>query len=305
MRRFLITGGAGSFGTAFAKKFGDDYDLCCYSRDPLKHDALKRIVPSVDAFVGSVTNRRRFAEILGYWRPDAVIHAAALKHVIAGEDNPLEYLMVNTIGSRVVAHCCGMAGVERVLLISTDKAVEPVNVYGLTKALAEAIWKEMARRYPHTKFIIIRLGNVLDARGSVLRRWIAAKKANKPLVARVPAPTRFVLSLDMAVNFAMEALKTGRSGDVLVPADLKAVDILDMAYAISSHVITVPLYPAEKQHEVLASWREGRERVGPFYRVFPDPESKNETPYSSRYAPLMDPRSVAFEMFRHLWEDEK
>jgi len=305
MRRFLVTGGAGSFGTTLALKLGNDAEIFCYSRDPLKHASLMQIAPSVKCFIGSICDHARFLEVLNRTRPDIVIHAAALKHVLAGQRNPGQYVQVNVIGTEIVAISCVQAGVKKALLLSTDKAVEPINVYGLTKALAESVWKQCARQSPSTEFIVIRLGNVLDARGSVLRTWITAKMRGDPIVLRKPprgTATRFVLSLSEAVQFALLALEYGKSGDILAPKGLPAVDITALAHVFSDKPVQEPLAPGEKQHEVLISRWEAWEEVEPFFFRVTGRSHKVLRPYSSKFAPKLNVRELVYQKFKHVWE---
>lgn len=300
MRSFLITGGAGSFGLAFAEVKHAEAEIHVYSRDPLKHDRITRKFPDVICHVGSVTDPIRLRDVISRIRPRTVIHAAALKHLGFGETNPGEYVRVNTLGSENVARICAELGVEEAILISTDKAVEPVNVYGLSKALAERIWQDAAQRYPNTKFITIRFGNVMDARGSVLRAWIEAREAGKPITVRVPPPTRFVLSTGQVVRFTLLALNHGRSGDVLVPMGLTSINIYDLAKVFCDEPREVPLLPGEKQHEMLISAWEDREVVDPcFFRVLGRTHTPLE-PYSSEKAPKEDPWAFVYTKFRFL-----
>lgn len=307
MRRFLVTGGAGSFGSAFASRMRDA-EVFCYSRDPLKHDAVSRTAgPRFFPIVGSVLDFNRLLDTMIEVRPDVVIHAAALKHLVAGEFNPRPYIETNAIGTHNVAMACRRAGVKVAILISTDKAVEPVNVYGLTKALAERVWSHESLQ-DETAFLTIRLGNVLDARGSVLRVWIEESKKGEPLTVRSPAPTRFVLSLSEVVDRVIELADIGEAGmeksGIFVPCDLPAVNIEDMARAISQKIVHAPLAPGEKQHEVLISAWETRRTAyqGKFYRVMGRTHIPME-PYSSETARFLDAREVVFERFKYLWKE--
>jgi len=305
MRRFLITGGAGSFGIAFAE-LSFDSEIFVYSRDPLKHSALAERFPRIEFIVGNICNRHAFKMAIKRVRPDVVIHAAALKHLGAGERDPQPYLRVNALGSFIVAETCLELEVPQAILISSDKAVDPVNFYGLSKAMAEHAWRWAQGQTSKSVFTVLRLGNVLDSRGSVLRVWLRRKKKGLPLRVSLGRfgthPTRFVLSLREDAKM-VKSLAENPIGGVLVPSGLKAVDILDLAQAISPNIEPMSLRSGEKLHESLVSVFEEVIEIRDGFSLVNKSSSPNRKVYSSETAEKMSGEEV-LEKFRHVLEEE-
>jgi len=253
----LVTGGTGSLGTALVPALvAEGHFVTVLSRDPHKQNALRKIAPEANFVLGDVCNARLVDDLVATGMFDAVIHAAALKHVDAGEVNVDEYTRVNVLGSQTVVNACKRFYVPNAILISSDKAVDPINLYGKTKAIAEDVFVSAG-------FNALRYGNVVSSRGSFLNVWEDAAKRGDKITVRTPNPTRFFLKLSGAVDLVIEAMNgldetTISNGSVLVPRALEAFSIYDAAdlFFDSEDINGVPLLPGEKQNEVLVSTHE-------------------------------------------------
>ncbi len=263
--RILVTGGTGSFGQALIRRLlekplGYPQQLVVFSRDELKQHDM-RVDGLVDDelryFLGDVRDvdrlRRAFNGV------DIVVHAAALKQVESCEFNPLEAKKTNIDGTQNVIDAALDCGVRRVLMIGTDKAVDPVNLYGKTKAVAEHLMID-ANAYSGqdgTAFSCTRYGNVITSRGAVLPRFQAQAAKGELLTVTDHSMTRFVLTLNQGVEFVIKCLGAMRGGEVFVPK-LPAVDIETITKAVmypAKLVLTTVIgrRPGEKQHEALIS----------------------------------------------------
>lgn len=278
MRRFLLIGATGSFGEAFLRSLEREAAVVGVGRDVVRLDRLRALHPHFHPIVADVREPESLRALRRFYPFDALIHAAALKVVGLGEESPLSYLYTNAIGTYLVQEILG--DIPARLFLSTDKAVEPVNAYGLSKAWAERIWRGQ----------VIRLGNVLDARGGVLSKWLRGGEIRLCL----PAPTRFVFYTDQVASLALRALM--EPPGVYIPRDLAAVDLGEVAAALHRPITRYPLPPFEKQHEVLASAREAREEVGPFLRLTPSHEP--HPPLRSDLARRLSPEEVIREVSR-------
>ncbi len=284
MRSILITGGTGSFGRrAVEHLLGQDlYDrIIIYSRDELKQHEMRQsgledatTCPGsrLRYFIGDVRDRQRLTRAMR--GVSHVIHAAALKQVPTCEYNPLEALKTNVDGTANVIEAALDAGVGRVIMVGTDKAVDPINVYGRSKALAESLIVD-ANRYggETTKFSATRYGNVLGSRGSVLELFRAQHAARLPLTVTDPGMTRFVLTLDAGVRFVLDRLAGMTGGEVFVPK-LPAVLVDTIASAVTwprePVLVTVGIRPGEKRHELLVSEHEQVDDCGEFFTLTDD-----------------------------------
>ncbi len=262
MSSLLITGGSGSFGHAFVRHMLASPDcperLCVLSRDEFKHHEMRQEFPDprLRFFLGDVRDVDRLT--LAFRGVDTVIHAAALKQVPAGEYNPSEFIHTNVIGSRNVLEAAHRSYVQRVLLLSTDKACSPVTLYGATKLCAERIFAA-ANSYAGPISACTRYGNVLDSRGSVIPAWRQAVSEGKPLLVTDPEATRFHMTQAEAVQLVLLALREMRGGEVYIPK-LRSYRLGDLAEAVApGHPReVVGLRPAEKLHEMLVSRDEMR-----------------------------------------------
>ncbi len=259
-RSVLITGGTGSFGRALIKYVSSlppcelPKRIIVFSRDELKQHLLQeqfRDVSQMRYRIGDVRDYQRLLEAMD--GVDIVVHAAALKHVPACELNPFEAKATNIDGTVNVVRAAIARGVEKLVFLSTDKAVQPENFYGATKALAEKIVVGSNIMSGRTmRCSVVRYGNVFGSRGSVLPRFLRLAEEGKPLQITHPQMTRFVLMLDQAVGLVCDALRHMLGGEIFVPF-LKSVSLIELADMISPNRETVGVRPGEKMHEILAT----------------------------------------------------
>lgn len=270
MDSILVTGGAGSWGKVFARRVLDgalDVNrLVVYSRDEWKHSEMAEEFahdPRLRFFIGDVRDPERLR--LAMRGVDFVVHAAALKQVPAAEYNPMEVVKTNILGAQNVVTAAMDAGVRRVVALSTDKAVNPVNLYGATKLAAEKVFiasNNLVGSLP-TRFCVVRYGNVLGSRGSVIP-YFAKLLANGPCELPVTHPemTRFWMTLDEAASLVLRALNTARGGEIFVPK-LPSARIVDIAKALDpdAGLRFVGIRPGEKVHETLIPAEDARHTV--------------------------------------------
>jgi len=262
----LVTGGTGSFGKNFIKMLLSSSDqhpkkLIIFSRDELKQHEMQVSGfddPRLRFFIGDVRDvtrlRRAFAGV------DIVIHAAALKQVPACEYNPIEAVATNVDGARNVIDAAIDTGVKKVIALSTDKAVNPVNLYGATKMVAEKLFVQ-ANAYSGsgpTRFSCVRYGNVVASRGSVIPLFLEQRKNGKVTITDARM-TRFWLTLDQAAQFVVSCTEQMRGGEVFVPK-IPSMNIRDLAQAVAPdcNMEIIGIRPGEKVHEVLVSEDEAR-----------------------------------------------
>jgi UDP-N-acetylglucosamine 4,6-dehydratase len=263
----LITGGTGSFGKKLTRIMLDEYNpskIIVYSRDELKQHEMRAAgydATNLRYFIGDVRDldrlRRAFEGV------DIVIHAAALKQVPACEYNPMEAIKTNILGSSNVIDAALDAGVERVVALSTDKAVNPVNLYGATKLAAEKLFIQ-SNSYAggrKTRFSCVRYGNVVGSRGSVVPVFLRQRE-NGEITITDDRMTRFWISLEQGVRFVIRCVEHMHGGEVFVPK-IPSMAIIDLAKAIApeAKVNVIGIRPGEKLHEVLISEDEARTTV--------------------------------------------
>jgi UDP-N-acetylglucosamine 4,6-dehydratase len=266
-KNILITGGTGSFGKKFVEVVLRDYHpqrLIVYSRDELKQHEMRMSGfdhPNLRYFIGDVRDlprlRRAFNSV------DIVVHAAALKQVPACEYNPMEAVKTNILGSSNVVDAALDAGVEKVLALSTDKAVNPVNLYGATKLAAEKLMVQ-SNAYAggtNTRFSCVRYGNVIGSRGSVVPLFIKQRKSGEVTLTD-DRMTRFWISLDQGVQFVIRCIEDMHGGEVFVPK-IPSMKMIDLAQVVApkAKVRIIGIRPGEKLHEVLISEDEARTTV--------------------------------------------
>ena len=278
IKKVLITGGTGSFGNTAVRRFlarGSVEKVVVFSRDEKKqHDMRQEFLDEkrLTFVVGDVRDRDILRHALQ--GVDVVFHAAALKQVPTGEFFPWEMVKTNIVGAHNVADIADQVGVSRVVFLSTDKAVEPINAMGMSKALAEKTMTAYSRIAQHTVFSAVRYGNVAASRGSVIPLFIDCIKAGKPLPVTVPHMTRFLLSLDDAVDLVELAVDKGEQGNIFIKKS-PACTIEDLATALleifGSSVGTeiVGIREGEKIHETLAHDMElmRAEDLGGYFRI--------------------------------------
>jgi UDP-N-acetylglucosamine 4,6-dehydratase len=260
----LVTGGTGSFGRKFVELMLREYHpqkLIIFSRDELKQHDMRTSGfdhPSLRYFIGDVRDAARLERALS--GVTVVVHAAALKQVPACEYNPFEAIQTNIMGGRNVIDAAINRGVRRILALSTDKAVNPINLYGATKLCAEKMFIQ-ANAYSgaqNTRFSCARYGNVLGSRGSVIPVFLEQRKRGKITVTDFRM-TRFWITLERGVRFVTRCIEQMHGGEIFVPK-IPSMRLVDMAEAIAPgcDVQAIGIRPGEKLHEVLLSEDEAR-----------------------------------------------
>ena len=263
----LVTGGTGSFGKKFAEILLAEYQpkkLIVFSRDELKQYEMRAAGydhESMRYFLGDVRDASRLRR--AFDGVDIVVHAAALKQVPACEYNPIEAVLTNVMGARNIIDAAIDAGVKRVLALSTDKAVNPVNLYGATKLVSEKLFVQ-ANAYAGagpTRFACVRYGNVVGSRGSVVPLFREQRRAGMVTITD-PRMTRFWLTLDQAARFVMRAIEGMYGGEVFIPK-IPSMNIVHLAQALAPdcRIREVGIRPGEKIHEVLLSEDEARQAL--------------------------------------------
>ena len=262
----LLTGGTGSFGRHFCKTIIERYHpnaVRVFSRDELKQHEMRQIFGEeyVRYFIGDVRDADRLKRAME--GVDIVIHAAALKQVPACEYNPLEAVKTNIHGAQNVIDAAIDAGVNKVVALSTDKAVNPVNLYGATKLCAEKIIIQ-GNSYSGprgTRFSCVRYGNVIGSRGSVIPLFRAQKKTGEITITD-KRMTRFWLTLDQAVDLVFNALCHMQGGEIFVPK-IPSMKVIDLARAVAPEckIGVIGIRPGEKLHEILVTEEDGRNTI--------------------------------------------
>jgi UDP-N-acetylglucosamine 4,6-dehydratase len=264
----LITGGTGSLGKALISYLLQNTRvrrIAVFSRDELKQHNLQNEVGNDSRlrwFIGDVRDIERLKRALH--GVDFVIHTAALKQVDTGEYNPMEFIKTNVLGSQNVIDACIEAGVKKVVALSTDKASSPINLYGATKLTADKLFVA-ANNYSHsygTTFCVVRYGNVMGSRGSVIPLWKALASEGKPLPITDLRMTRFWISIDQAVKFVIDSLEMMQGGELYVPR-IPSMRIVDLAAAVAPNALLeeVGMRPGEKLHEEMISADDSRRTV--------------------------------------------
>ena len=282
----LITGGSGSFGQTMLRHFlkTDIAEIRIFSRDEEKHDRMRHTYddPRIKYYIGDV---RDVASVENVTRgADLCFHAAALKEVPSCEFWPIEAVRTNIIGSDNIINACVKNNVSRLVVLSTDKAVYPINAMGETKALMEKLMIAKSRNIDSSKTIVCgtRYGNVMASRGSVIPLFVKQCKENKPITVTDPNMTRFLMSLDESVDLVLFAFQHANNGDLFVQK-APASTIMDLALAIQklfnakNEIHVIGSRHGEKLHETLVGREEmaKAEDMGKFYRIPSDNRDLN------------------------------
>ena len=291
-KTILVTGGTGSFGGYFVNYLLDKNfeEIRVFSRDELKQEEmrLKFQNSKIKFYIGDVRDRDSVDDAMA--GVDYVFHAAALKQVPTCEFFPMQATQTNVIGSQNVINSAISQGVSRVVSLSTDKAVYPVNALGITKALMEKVVQSASRKLSgeQTILTLVRYGNVLFSRGSVIPLFIKLIREKKPLTVTEPGMTRFLLPLKEAISLVGFALENGKQGDIFV-RNAPSCSVGDLAQGLinilgsDSVVKTIGMRHGEKMHETLASKDEllRSEDMGDYLRLSMDDRDLNYNKYLS------------------------
>ena len=320
--RILITGGTGSFGKAFIRRILNRYPkierLVVYSRDELKQWEIRQIYPEekypqIRFFLGDIRDFRRLSRALE--GIDTVIHAAALKQVPAAEYNPMEFIKTNVLGAENIIQACLDMGVENVVALSTDKAAAPVNLYGASKLCSDKLFiaANNIRGRRNVRFSVVRYGNVMGSRGSVIPYFLeAAKKGVLPITH--PKMTRFNICLDEGVEMVIWALNNAYGGEIFVPK-IPSYDIMTLANAIgpTCEKTIIGIRPGEKLHEEMITNSDSQSTIdlGNYYAILPtggklksryeyDNKIKSEVSENFSYNSKDNPVKLSAEEIREL-----
>ena len=262
----LITGGTGSFGRKLVEILLAEQSprkLIVFSRDELKQHEMRQQFPDTGDspmryFLGDVRDRERLYR--AFHGVDVVVHAAALKQVPACEYNPFEAILTNVMGAKNVIDAAIDCGVQRVMAISTDKAVNPINLYGATKLCAEKLFVD-GNQYVGdrpTRFSCARYGNVVASRGSVIPIFLAQRQNGRVTITD-PQMTRFWITLAQGVRFVLRSIEEMHGGEIFVPK-IPSMNIVELSRAVAPgcEIEVIGIRPGEKTHEVLVSEDEAR-----------------------------------------------
>lgn len=268
-KNILVTGGTGSFGRAFARVLLDQYaprKVVVYSRDELKQYEMAQAFgdhPALRFLIGDVRDRDRLS--LAMREVDVVVHAAALKHVPVAEYNPMECLRTNVFGAENVVLAALENRVKKVVALSTDKAANPINLYGASKLASDKIFvaANSLSGSIGTRFAVVRYGNVVGSRGSVIP-FFQKKLAEgaKTLPITDPRMTRFWITLQQGVNFVLSSLEMMQGGEIFVPRipSMKMTDLVEaLAPGVQAEIIGIR--PGEKLHEVMVPGDDARKTL--------------------------------------------
>jgi UDP-N-acetylglucosamine 4,6-dehydratase len=292
----LITGGTGSFGNAVLKRFlnTDIKEIRIFSRDEKKQDDMRKLYQhsKIKFYIGDVRDIQSIHTAM--YNVDYVFHAAALKQVPSCEFFPLEAVKTNILGTDHVLTAAIQAGVKKMICLSTDKAAYPVNAMGISKAMMEKTFIAKSRMVDphHTLICGTRYGNVMASRGSVIPLFIEQIKAGKPLTITDPNMTRFMMTLDEAVELVLYAFSHAQNGDIMVQKS-PAATIANLAQALleifqaNNAIQIIGTRHGEKMYEVLCTKEESAKAVdmGNFYRIPADNRDLNYGKYLDEGSP--------------------
>ncbi len=290
-KMLLITGGTGSFGNAVLKRFLDTdiAEIRIFSRDEKKQDDMRKLYKNekLKFYIGDVRDARSVSSVMR--GVDYAFHAAALKQVPSCEFYPMQAVRTNVLGTENVLEAAIASGVKRVVCLSTDKAVYPINAMGISKAMMEKVMVAASRNLENTSTVICgtRYGNVMASRGSVIPLFVEQVMAGKPITVTDPFMTRFMMTLDDAVDLVLYAFENGNNGDIFVqkaPAATVQVliqAILELMRKPDHEVHTIGTRHGEKLFEALLSREEMAcaQDMGNYFRVPPDARDLNYAKY--------------------------
>jgi UDP-N-acetylglucosamine 4,6-dehydratase len=280
-KTIFISGGTGSFGQQFVRQILAKYKVkkvIIYSRDEYKQFLMRSAFPvekysCLRFFLGDVRDKDRL--LLGMKEVDYVVHAAALKHVPAAEYNPMEFVKTNIYGAENIMYAAIESKVKKVIALSTDKAVNPINLYGATKLASDKIFiaaNNLVGRQD-TKFSVVRYGNVVGSRGSIVPFFQdLINKNSKYLPITDPEMTRFWITLEQGVDFVLKTFKIMNGGEIFIPK-IPSIKIVDLAKAMAPNIKKkiIGVRPGEKMHELMCSKENYRDTLEfrNFYIILP------------------------------------
>lgn len=291
MKKLLITGGTGSFGKALIKKYlnDDQFDeIRIFSRDEKKQDDLRSLVKSskLKFYIGDVRDIESLGDVTD--GVDSIFHAAALKQVPSCEFFPIEAVKTNILGTNNVLTIAKDKNINKVVVLSTDKAAYPINAMGMSKALMEKVMVANSRHLTNSKnvFCGTRYGNVMASRGSVIPLFIKQIKSNEDITITNPKMTRFMMNLDNAVDLVMFAFENGKNGEIYVqksPAATIAIlaQSLIEIYDSKSKIKNIGVRHGEKMYETLVTKEEMlmSQDLGNYFKICPDDRDLNYDKY--------------------------
>jgi UDP-N-acetylglucosamine 4,6-dehydratase len=300
----LITGGTGSFGKQFVRTILNKYKperLVIFSRDELKQFEMgqefpESKYPALRYFIGDVRDQARLLRALE--GIDTVIHAAALKQVPAAEYNPFECIKTNVLGAQNVIEACLENGVKKVVALSTDKAAAPINLYGATKLCSDKLFTAAnnIRGHRDIRFSVVRYGNVMGSRGSVIPFFLERRKTGV-LPITDPAMTRFNISLQEGVDMVLWALEHAQGGEIFVPK-IPSYRITDLAEAIGPdcECPVVGIRPGEKVHEEMITGSDSFNTVdlGKYFAILPSAGEHSVESYCKAHGGKPVPEGFAY-----------
>lgn len=305
MQKILITGGTGSFGRKFVETILARYPsvkrLVIFSRDELKQFEMAQQFdpgryPGLRYFLGDVRDAARLGRALE--GIDTVIHAAALKQVPASEYNPFECIKTNILGAQNVVDACLDSGVRRVIALSTDKAAAPINLYGATKLCSDKLFTAAnnVRGNRDIRFSVVRYGNVMGSRGSVIPFFLERRKTGVLPITH-PEMTRFNISLQEGVDMVLWALANAQGGEIFVPK-IPSYRIMDVARAIGPECEypVVGIRPGEKIHEEMITAGDSLNTVdlGRYFAILPMTATYSVAQYCERHGGRAIPPGYAY-----------
>lgn len=294
-KTLMITGGTGSFGNAVLNRFlqTDIGEIRIFSRDEKKQDDMRHeyqakmpeVADKIKFYIGDVRDLQSCKNAMH--GVDYIFHAAALKQVPSCEFFPMEAVKTNVMGTENVLTAAIEEGIEAVICLSTDKAAYPINAMGITKAIEEKVAVAKSRMSGKTKICCTRYGNVMCSRGSVIPLWIDQIKAGNPITVTEPSMTRFIMSLDEAVDLVLFAFENGENGDLLImkaPActiQTQAEAVCELFGGKKEEIKVIGIRHGEKMYETLLTNEECAKAVdmGNFYRVPADNRGLNYDKY--------------------------
>jgi len=316
-KSLLITGGTGSFGQTFVRLALNELQIgriVVYSRDELKQIEMARAIADerVEFVIGDVRDKSRLKEAMR--DAELVVHAAALKQVPVAEKQPQEAVKTNVLGAINMIEAARESGVSKVIALSTDKAAHPVNLYGASKMVAEKLFiaANAERRPGETRFSVVRYGNVVASRGSVIPLF-AKQREQGVIYLTHPQMTRFWITLEQGTRFVARCLEAMQGGEVFIPK-MPSARILDLAHAIAPgcRIEVTRVRPGEKLHEVLVTEDESFRTLefDDFFIVKPEIGNWNDAawqggrplPAGYRYASNTNPWRLSVDEIRQLLE---